>query len=84
MTSFQIVVECANPDPLARFWAAALGYVLEHAPDGYDGWHAYWRAVGVPEDELLDRRPGPLRRRDARPRRQRVLRQLVGGTGPPP
>ena len=52
MTSFQIVVDCANPDPLARFWAAALGYVLEPAPDGYDGWDAYWRAVGVPEDEL--------------------------------
>jgi len=52
MTTFQIVVDCANPDPLARFWAAALGYVLEPAPDGYDGWDAYWREVGVPEDEL--------------------------------
>jgi len=52
MTTFQIVVDRANPDPLARFWAAALGYVLEPAPDGYDGWDAYWRTVGVPEDEL--------------------------------
>jgi len=26
--------------------------VLEPAPDGYEGWDAYWRAVGVPEDEL--------------------------------
>lgn len=52
MTSFQIVVDCAEPDPLARFWAVALGYVLEPAPEGYDGWDAYWREVGVPEDEL--------------------------------
>ncbi len=52
MTTFQIVVDCAEPDPLARFWAVALGYVLEPAPEGYDDWDAYWREVGVPEDEL--------------------------------
>jgi hypothetical protein len=26
---FQLVIDCADPDPLARFWAAALGYQLE-------------------------------------------------------
>jgi hypothetical protein len=23
--SFQLVIDCADPEPLARFWAAALG-----------------------------------------------------------
>src|ERR1035441_7288542 len=27
--SFQLVIDCADPEPLARFWAAALGYELE-------------------------------------------------------
>ena len=25
---FQLVIDCADPDRLARFWAAALGYEL--------------------------------------------------------
>jgi hypothetical protein len=25
---FQLVIDCADPEPLARFWAAALGYEL--------------------------------------------------------
>jgi hypothetical protein len=49
---FQLVVDCADPEPLARFWVAALGYEFEPPPEGYDGWDDYWRAVGVPEDEL--------------------------------
>jgi len=50
--SFQLVIDCADPEPLARFWAAALGYELEPPPDGFAGWDAYWRDLGVPEDEL--------------------------------
>jgi len=49
---FQLVIDCADPGPLARFWAAALGYVLEPPPDGFASWDAYRRDVGVPEDEL--------------------------------
>jgi Glyoxalase-like domain len=49
---FQLVIDCADPDLLARFWAAALGYVLEPPPDGYPTWNDYWREVGVPEAEL--------------------------------
>jgi hypothetical protein len=49
---FQLVIDCADPEPLARFWVAALGYEFEPPPDGYDGWDDYWRAVGVSEDEL--------------------------------
>src|ERR1035441_4543472 len=49
---FQLVIDCADPEPLARFWAAALGYVLEPPPAGFASWDEYWRDVGVPEDEL--------------------------------
>jgi hypothetical protein len=49
---FQLVIDCADPDPLARFWAAALGYEPEPPPEGFTSWDAYWRDVGVPEDEL--------------------------------
>ena len=49
---FQLVVDCADPEPLAWFWAAALHYELESPPDGFESWDAYWRDVGVPEHEL--------------------------------
>lgn len=49
---FQLVIDCADPEPLARFWAAALGYELEPPPTGFASWDAYWRDVGVPEEEL--------------------------------
>jgi hypothetical protein len=50
--SFQLVIDCADPELLARFWAAALGYEPEPPPEGFASWDAYWRDVGVPEDEL--------------------------------
>jgi catechol 2,3-dioxygenase-like lactoylglutathione lyase family enzyme len=49
---FQLVIDCADPERLTRFWAAALGYRLEPPPDGFATWDDYWRDVGVPEDEL--------------------------------
>ena len=51
---FQLVIDCADPDALANFWAAALGYVLEPPPAGFATWNDYWREVGVPEDELFE------------------------------
>jgi hypothetical protein len=50
--TFQLVIDCADPEPLARFWAAALGYELERPPDGFADWDAYRRDLGVPEEEL--------------------------------
>jgi hypothetical protein len=47
-SSFQLVIDCADPEPLARFWAAALGYELEPPPAGFGSWDEYWRDVGVP------------------------------------
>jgi hypothetical protein len=31
---FQPVIDCRDPEPLARFWAAALGYEFEPPPEG--------------------------------------------------
>ena len=49
---FQIVIDCRAPEPLARFWASALGYDFEPPPAGFPTWDDYWRDVGVSEDEL--------------------------------
>ena len=52
MAPFTIVVDCADPDRLAHFWAAALGYTIEPPPAGHASWAAYWRSRGLPESEL--------------------------------
>ena len=49
---FQLVIDCRDPEPLARFWAAALGYEFEPPPQGFATWDDYWRDVGVGEEEL--------------------------------
>jgi hypothetical protein len=51
---FQLVVDCADPDLMARFWAAALGYELAPVPDGFATWKDFYRDLGVPEDMLVD------------------------------
>lgn len=52
MTVFQLVIDCADPGALVLFWADALGYVPEPAPDGFETWNAYWLSRGLPEAEL--------------------------------
>ncbi|WP_166979382.1 VOC family protein [Paramicrobacterium fandaimingii] len=52
MVRFQLVIDCTDPELLARFWAEALHYRLEPPPASFDDWNDYWRSVGVPEDEL--------------------------------
>ena len=49
---FQLVINCAEPEPLARFWAAALGYELESPPEGFATWDDYRRDLGLPEEHL--------------------------------
>jgi len=34
----QVTFDCADPDGLATFWAAALGYEKQRPPEGYDSW----------------------------------------------
>jgi hypothetical protein len=50
--AFQLVIDCADPEPLARFWAAALGYELAPPPAGFATWDDYFRDLGVPEEDL--------------------------------
>jgi hypothetical protein len=49
---FQLVIDCTDPERLARFWAAALGYEFAPPPAGFATWDDYWRDVGVPEADL--------------------------------
>jgi catechol 2,3-dioxygenase-like lactoylglutathione lyase family enzyme len=49
-----VVINCADPEPMARFWSAALGYVLEPPPAGFATWDDWRRHIGLP-DEFLGR-----------------------------
>jgi Glyoxalase-like domain len=49
---YQLVIDCADPDRLARFWAAALHYEFAPVPDGFETWDDYYRDIGVDESEL--------------------------------
>jgi len=50
--SYQLVIDCTSPEPLARFWAEALHYVIAPPPPGFDSWDDFYRSIGVPEAEL--------------------------------
>ena len=50
--TWHLTVDCGSTARLAPFWCEALGYVPEPAPDGWDTWLDYWRAAGIPDDEL--------------------------------
>ena len=51
----QVTFDCGDPAALAEFWAAALGYVLQPPPPGFDSWDAALDAWGVPADRRNDR-----------------------------
>ncbi|WP_020523723.1 VOC family protein [Catelliglobosispora koreensis] len=51
---FQLVIDCADPDRLVPFWAAALGYRPQDPPEGHATWRDYYVSVGVPEEEFGD------------------------------
>jgi hypothetical protein len=50
--SYQLVIDCTSPEPLARFWAEALHYVLATPPSDFDTWDDFYRSIGIPEEEL--------------------------------
>jgi hypothetical protein len=63
MVRFQLVIDCADPDRLARFWKEALHYEFKPAPAGHASWEDYFRALGFPEEDLApgeDRLGDPL------------------------
>jgi hypothetical protein len=47
--TFQVAFDAANPMALAEFWAAALGYIVQPPPEGFESWEAFADAVGIPE-----------------------------------
>jgi hypothetical protein len=51
---FQLVIDCSDPDRLARFWAAALHYELAPVPVGFTTWNDFYRELGIPEEELIE------------------------------
>ena len=50
-TNVQIVFDCADPDKLANFWAAALHYKIQDPPPGFASWPDFLKAQGIPESE---------------------------------
>ena len=51
MAPFQVTFDANDPARLAEFWAAALGYVVQPPPPGFDSWPEFLPAQGVPEEE---------------------------------
>ena len=49
--TLQVAIDCADPAALSRFWAEALGYVLNPPPEGHDSWESWLEAMGVPKSE---------------------------------
>jgi hypothetical protein len=50
-TPIQVVFDATDPDRLAQFWAAALGYQFEPPPPGFATWEDFLRAQKIPEDQ---------------------------------
>jgi Glyoxalase-like domain len=50
--SYQLVIDCSSPEPLAHFWAEALHYVVAPSPAGFESWDDFYKSIGVPDDEL--------------------------------
>ena len=49
--SFQVTFDSADPMAVAEFWAAALGYIVQPPPEGFDTWEDFADSVGIPEEE---------------------------------
>ena len=71
--TIQITFDAADPDRLARFWAAALGYVMQPPPAGYETWDAFLDSIGV----LAERRNDASAIVDPEDRRPRLFFQRV-------
>jgi hypothetical protein len=46
-----LVFDCADPERVGRFWAAALKYIERPPPEDYESWEAYDADHGVSEEE---------------------------------
>lgn len=52
--AFQVTFDAADPRLLGAFWIAALGYVEEAPPEGFDSWPAALSAWGLPPERQND------------------------------
>jgi catechol 2,3-dioxygenase-like lactoylglutathione lyase family enzyme len=50
----QVVIDCADPSRLAKFWAEVLGYQEQPPPPGYDTWEQFATAQGIPPERWND------------------------------
>ena len=50
----QIVIACDDPERLTQFWAAALDYIPQPPPKGFDNWEQFADEVGIPEEARND------------------------------
>jgi hypothetical protein len=50
----QVTIDCFDPDALAPFWAAALGYRLQEPPGDFGSWDEALAAMGVPPERRND------------------------------
>ena len=41
----QVTFDCAEPERVARFWCAVLGYVVPPPPDGFASWDDFDQAL---------------------------------------
>ncbi|HEV2888982.1 MAG TPA: VOC family protein [Frankiaceae bacterium] len=48
----QVTFDCVDAPAQARFWAAALRYVVQPPPEGFETWEAFGRAMGIPEEDF--------------------------------
>ncbi len=48
----QIVFDAADPRQLGRFWALALGYVMDSVPEGFASLEEFFSSLGIPEEEF--------------------------------
>lgn len=53
-TPIQVTIDCADSGRLSAFWQAALHYVEMPPPQGAPSWAEYFRARGLPEDEVKE------------------------------
>lgn len=53
-TGIQLVFDAHDPGAQARFWSAALGYVLQPPPEGFATWQDALRSWGLPESSWND------------------------------
>ena len=53
-TAFSVTMDAADPAAQGRFWAEALGYVLEPPPPPHETWEETLISWGLPEERWND------------------------------